>query len=122
MSYEKYTWETGEVITAVKLNNMEDGIDDKLIVTMLNNNTGELDASYADLLSAWNAKKQVLLFRQTTTPTGEVLHESLVLCNLYIQDSTYKAVFGSVNFMNGSFIGVSFIASTESEHMLYEPN
>lgn len=100
---------------------MEDGIDDKLIVTMLDNSTGELDASYADLLSAWNAKKQVLLFRQTTTPTGAVLHESLVLCNLYIQNSTYNAVFGSVNFMNGSFIGVFFIASTESEHMLYEP-
>lgn len=26
MSYEKYTWQTGEVITADKLNHMEDGI------------------------------------------------------------------------------------------------
>ena len=28
MSYEKYTWETGEVITADKLNHMENGIKD----------------------------------------------------------------------------------------------
>lgn len=27
MSYEKHTWETGEVITAEKLNNIENGID-----------------------------------------------------------------------------------------------
>lgn len=27
MSYEKQTWETGEVITADKLNHMEDGIE-----------------------------------------------------------------------------------------------
>lgn len=120
MSYEKQTWETGDVITAAKLNNMEDGIDDKLIVTMLDNSTGELDASYADMLAAWNAKKQVLLSRQITTPTEMVLHESLVLCNLYIQNSTYTAVFGSINYMNGSFVGVFFNASTESEHMVYE--
>jgi len=28
MSYEKNTWVTGDVITAEKLNHMEDGIDD----------------------------------------------------------------------------------------------
>ena len=27
MSYTKYTWQTGEIITADKLNHMEDGID-----------------------------------------------------------------------------------------------
>ena len=62
MSYTKYTWETGEVITAAKLNNMEDGIDDKLIVTMLDSTTGEIDASYNDLAAAWTAKKNILLY------------------------------------------------------------
>lgn len=28
MAYEKQTWETGQIITAVKLNHMEDGIDE----------------------------------------------------------------------------------------------
>ena len=27
MSYEKHTWETGEIITEAKMNNIEDGID-----------------------------------------------------------------------------------------------
>ena len=31
MSYEKYTWQTGEVITADKLNHMEDGIKNSYI-------------------------------------------------------------------------------------------
>lgn len=91
-----------------------------VIASMIDATTGEIDKSYADLMAAWTAKKQVLLFRQITTPTGAVLHESLVLCNLYIQDSTYNAVFGSVNYMNGSFVGVFFIAPTESAHLAYE--
>lgn len=31
MSYEKYTWQTGEVITADKLNHMEEGIKNSYI-------------------------------------------------------------------------------------------
>lgn len=27
MAYEKYTWERGETITAVKLNHLEDGVE-----------------------------------------------------------------------------------------------
>lgn len=34
MSYEKYTWVTGEVITADKLNHMEDGISAAGVVTV----------------------------------------------------------------------------------------
>lgn len=32
MSYEKHTWETGEVITAEKLNNIEEGIDESVVI------------------------------------------------------------------------------------------
>lgn len=120
MSYRKYTWQTGEVITAAKLNNMEDGIDDKLIVNMLDTATGELDVSYADLLAAWTAKKQVLLFREITTPSEIVLHEALVLVSLFINNGSYTAAFGSINFMNGNFSGIFFKASTDSGHLLYD--
>ena len=30
--YEKHTWETGEVITAEKLNNIEEGIDESVVI------------------------------------------------------------------------------------------
>ena len=35
MSYEKHTWETGEVITADKLNHMEEGIRGVMIAMIL---------------------------------------------------------------------------------------
>ena len=31
MSYSKHTWETGETITATKLNNLEDGLEDAYV-------------------------------------------------------------------------------------------
>ena len=34
MAYEKHTWETGEVITAEKLNNLEDGCNRTMYVTV----------------------------------------------------------------------------------------
>ena len=45
MSYEKQTWQTGDVVTAEKLNHIEDGIDGagggggSLLVTLVNGET-----------------------------------------------------------------------------------
>ena len=119
MSYEKQTWVTGDVITAAKLNNMEDGIDDKLIVTMLDRTSGELDASYADLLAAWTAKKQVILYYQMYA-LGNVIYESCYLINLYTQENIYKASFININIITGSDAGLTFQAATDSEHLKYE--
>lgn len=70
MSYEKYTWQTGEVITADKLNHMEEGIlvgNIYFVTATMNPDTGfytinesytslknKLDAGY---LVAWLNKK-----------------------------------------------------------------
>lgn len=35
MSYEKHTWETGEVITADKLNHLEGGLKLRLTVSLI---------------------------------------------------------------------------------------
>ena len=37
MSYEKHTWETGETITAEKLNNLENGVENANILIVTDN-------------------------------------------------------------------------------------
>ena len=72
MAYEKHTWETGEVITAEKLNNLEDGCGNSggtLIVTFTpsseNPREGTSDKSVDEIVEALNAGKVVLgIFRQ----------------------------------------------------------
>ena len=58
MSYEKQTWATGDVITAEKLNHMEDGIEDagggttRVIEVVIDGSTQTLQATYNQIL-AW---------------------------------------------------------------------
>ena len=112
MSYTKYTWETGEVITAAKLNNMEDGIDDKLIVTMINT-TGEIDASYNDLAAAWTAKKNIVLYVELNgakmiAPLG----------SLWTMPDRYCAEFIYYNNADNEVQGYPFSASSADAHMV----
>lgn len=113
MSYTKYTWETGEVITAAKLNNMEDGIDDKLIVSMLNAVTGELDASYADLLAAWTAKKNIVLYMEI-----EGVKMIAPFGSLWTQNDKYFAEFIYYNDADNEVQGFPFSALSEDAHMV----
>lgn len=68
MSYEKHTWETGEVITAEKLNNIEDGIgegksSDIFIVKFTKNgNTYTADKTYNEVNNAVNNGVPVIGF------------------------------------------------------------
>lgn len=64
MSYEKQTWTTGEVITAEKLNHMEDGIvnNDTVIVTITSTQgVISADKTYEEILDAINNGKYVYL-------------------------------------------------------------
>lgn len=63
MSYEKTQWETGDKITAEKLNNMEDGIAYLSVITE------PFIATYgvtteAELVEAWNAGKSIWLLME----------------------------------------------------------
>ena len=71
MSYEKQTWQTGDVITANKLNHMEDGITgtggggDLFIVTVTPDSNWETftaDKTYNEVVSAAESGK-VVVFR-----------------------------------------------------------
>lgn len=44
MAYEKQTWQSGDVVTSAKLNNMEDGIDDANCTVAVNVRFVDMDA------------------------------------------------------------------------------
>lgn len=62
MAYEKHTWETGETITAEKLNNLEEGIEEaknKSFLVTFNHIGGSLssieaDKTYEEIVEAFN--------------------------------------------------------------------
>ena len=65
MAYVKTVWETGDVITAAKLNNAEDGIEahDPIILegTWVNEDTGcNFDISPAEMIAAFYAGKTIV--------------------------------------------------------------
>ena len=65
MAYVKTVWETGDVITAAKLNNAEDGIEahDPIILegTWVNDDTGcNFDISPEDMIAAFYAGKTIV--------------------------------------------------------------
>lgn len=70
MSYEKHTWETGETITAEKLNNLEDGVasgSGSTEIFVLKFYTEDLetvtaDKSFEQLLEAYNSGKQIVAY------------------------------------------------------------
>lgn len=68
MAYEKQTWTTGEVITAEKLNHMEDGIADAggggsamFYVGTSDPDLTTLDKTFAEIKAAYNSGQLIAL-------------------------------------------------------------
>lgn len=70
MSYEKQTWQTGDVITANKMNHMEDGIasnessSNTLVVTVIDDSEQErsvLDKTWQEIYDAFSTRNVVLV-------------------------------------------------------------
>lgn len=66
MSYEKQTWEDGQIITADKLNHMEDGIADSgsadFIITFSGNSydgDGAADKTWAEIVEAYTSGERI---------------------------------------------------------------
>lgn len=69
MSYNEYTWQTGETITAEKLNNLEEGVqealagdgNEKFVVTFTHNGDSvSADKTIAEISEAYNSGKEVI--------------------------------------------------------------
>ena len=84
MSYEKHTWETGELITADKLNHMEEGIeggggsgDSAIIVHAVYNETTEtwlLDKTNEELYALFEEGKPIFVEREETYEVNGFTH------------------------------------------------
>ena len=66
MSYTKQTWNTGDVITAQKLNHMEDGIESVgglFVVHITQNDGGEYvaDKTYAEIEAVYDSANDVIM-------------------------------------------------------------
>ena len=107
MSYVKTVWETGDIITAEKLNNAESGIEDAygLNVTMVAADGGtaaHLDKTYEEILAADHVR-----FTDTSVlPGATVIYN---LCFYGEHEGSY--IVGLVNLYNASEI-VTYLATS----------
>lgn len=67
MAYSRHTWASGDVVSAARLNNIEDGIEGGFLVkhTVADNTLG---CSYNDLLAEINAGKLPYLYTEADYP------------------------------------------------------
>ena len=97
MSYTKQAWETGDLITAAKLNHIEDGVDGAygmvVVATMTTeDDTTTLDKTYQDISDALTAGKVV--YAKSATASDITLYTLGVLA-LDEYAVTFYAVGGS---------------------------
>lgn len=76
MAYTKHTWTTGEVITAGRLNNMEDGIADagnggEVLVVGLQEDDVTLNKTWQEIFNAFMSGGCVM-HKTATVPTGTI--------------------------------------------------
>lgn len=94
MAYTKNNWQTGDTITADKLNNMESGIEnanEPFIVTCTPTSadfSGTMDKTNAEIDAAYNAEKSII-FRVITSATDY----TDVPCS-------FVAKFGNITYKN----------------------
>ena len=128
MAYTPTVWETGDVITAEKLNNIEGGIEahDPIIVNGVyaaaeSGYTVTFDISGPDMFSAISSGKQVLLHypKETTASINEAYSQILHVFReddgdggyyYGAEDSYSKTLFAACSFSEGA---TSFIVSGE---------
>lgn len=106
MAYEKQTWTTGEVITADKLNHMEDGISgsggSNALICEYDNDAGHTDKTFGEIKTAFLSGETVLL---KTGDYGETYYmHALTSYGIYkSEDSYYCDVGFDGNLMKSDF-------------------
>ena len=97
MSYEPNTWATGDVITADKLNHIEQGISGVVFHITAQDNT--LDATYSEVKAALDAGRICIVKK-----SGESTIQLVVSC--YAIDSDYYVTTeNSTNYIADSLDG-----------------
>ena len=107
MSYEKQTWQTGDTITAEKLNHIEDGIANSILVVTVDLDTGISDVTYEDLQNATFAVMRLNRNNDSEQFVFPTLHE------IGIYNGTYYADF----LDNGPIYTIVSDTATEPMHV-----
>lgn len=98
MAYEEHTWETGEIITAEKLNHMESGIGSFYVTFTVTEEGDLLSATYNDILNALNAGKTVAL-SYTDSPANYIMY----LAEYGYEDGTYSVGFLNIRTLTNKY-------------------
>lgn len=114
MAYEPTTWQTGDIVTAEKLNKLENGVTNassgcgggNLVATATYNETAQiysLDKSWKEIKDAFDAKKIVMVYDGSTSTE----HEGATLANVWYlstissassdETTTYGVIFWDIN-------------------------
>lgn len=105
MSYNKYTWKSGDVISSARLNNIEDGIEEAMSsgggVMIVNvtkgNETYTADKTYEEIEAAIDGGQTVIVKYQLehigTTPITTTAYLTLKCTTLFLRDKFF--IFGS---------------------------
>ncbi len=115
MSYEKTTWVNGDVITAEKLNHIEEGIKnagDLIEVHIIGENYA-LDMTYAEILNAIQAGKMLYILVNDFGFENAVAHLS---CAYYSSEYTV-----SFCYISGNIEMFDFITNSEDGYPVYDP-
>lgn len=120
MAYEKTVWQNGDVITATKLNKMEDGIDSASIVFVVKcDESGVLDKTYQEIFDAASNGNVVigLVVEKISVTDDDNGHEEVGITNLYLSDICAGRV---VVFYPAKKAMVTFSASSPDEYPTLE--
>lgn len=106
MSYEKHTWETGEVITALKLNNVEDGVEEaiessakEILIVSIEQRTGQntytMDHTGAEIIDYLSDGGTIRLIHKI----GQINYEFLL--NSYVPEQMAQFCKDQMTFASG---------------------
>ena len=142
MSYEKHVWETNEIITADKLNHMEEGIagevDSSPIVgtgavgsmvvgsesggTMIVHQTeAEIDKTFNELYTAFMNGTRVIIIREEADGEGTVTYLEYLIALYNPGDEPYGAYYAYFGYArDGSIYEDSFQAGDPDTPMFWD--
>lgn len=94
MSYEKQTWASGDVITAEKLNHMEEGITTipPIMIIHDNSDTGALDKTWQEIHDFRNEGGIVIGFASMEDNLYTAVIDSIVIDSTSTPGTTYYTI------------------------------
>jgi hypothetical protein len=110
MSYTPTNWQTGDTITAEKLNNMESGIENgqTLVVTITQNGGVYVaDKTFSEITSAWSAGKIVIADASAVGSIG-VLYLTKVNASSVLFSSARGADIYTIMMSSGGTVSPSY--------------